>query len=157
LGNINIREAILDDVPQMAFLWQKLMKFHDGHNPLFQAREDSYKTVPEMLSKRIQSENQFALVAEKEKEMVGMIMFRIEDLPPTLPFKKRGYIAETYIEDNYRDNGLGEAMVQRVLTFFKSEKCGISELQVSVQNQRGLEFWQRMGFVEGTIHMMRKL
>ena len=110
-----------------------------------------------MITKRIFEGNETCFVFETQKEILGMIFLRTELLPPTIPFKKRGYIAETIVSSKARSKGIGEHLVQHAKQFFKEANCEIMELQVSSKNEAGIRFWERMGFDIGTHHMLSVL
>jgi ribosomal protein S18 acetylase RimI-like enzyme len=86
-----------------------------------------------------------------------MIFLRIEKLPNTVPFNKRGYIAETCVTATFRNKKIGELLVNRALEFFKLNQCDVTELQVSVQNPKGLKFWEKFGFKPNTFHMYKTM
>jgi len=151
---LKIREATISDIPKMTELWAEIMKYHEGDNPYFVLIENYKELVPPMLEKRLNNSNEHVFLYEENTDLAGMIMLRTEDLPPILPFKKRGYIAETIVSSNYRSKGIGEVLVNKAKDYFKSQKCDVMELQVSSKNPAGKKFWERMGFEMSTIHML---
>ncbi|MBD78746.1 MAG: hypothetical protein CL840_07490 [Crocinitomicaceae bacterium] len=151
---MRIRQASLKDIPQMTELWGEIMKYHEGDNPFFVLVENYRELVPPMLEKRLKSDSELAFVNESDSEISGMIMLKTEDLPPLVPFKKKGYIAETVVSKNHRSRGIGEALVQQAKAYFREQGCDVMELQVSSKNPQGIKFWERMGFEVGTHHMI---
>ena len=152
--SVIIREALLEDLDQMVKLWFEIMTYHEGHNPYFQKMDNHKETVPVILQTRMKNDNETFFVAEENEEIVGMLLTRIVDLPPTVPFKKQGYIAETIVSSGSRSNGIGEALVNHAKVFFASQGCDVMDLQVSIKNEAGFRFWKKMGFEPGTYHMI---
>lgn len=148
-----IRKAHKQDIPDLLPHWYELMKYHEGHNPYFRLVDNHEELVPAMLEKRFDVET--CLIAETSTSILGIIMIRIEDLPPTIPFRKRGYIAETVVLDQYRSLGVGQSLVEHATSYLKAQGCDILGLQVSPQNPKGIQFWERMGFQIGTHHMYK--
>ncbi|MGB0404364.1 MAG: GNAT family N-acetyltransferase [Salibacteraceae bacterium] len=154
---MSIRKATTKDLDRLTELWMEIMRFHEGHNPYFQLIENHNNLIPEMITKRIFEGSEICFVFESQLIIEGMIFVKTEDLPPTIPFKKRGYISETIVSKNSRSKGIGEQLVSHAKQYFKKSDCEIMELQVSSKNPEGIKFWKKMGFDIGTHHMLSVL
>ena len=89
----------------------------------------------------------------KNELIVGCCFSRINDLPSFMGIKRTGYIAETVVSDACRGKGIGQSLVEKTLGYFKEKGCNAVELQVAVQNPKGIKFWEKLGFSPSTYHM----
>jgi ribosomal protein S18 acetylase RimI-like enzyme len=59
---------------------------------------------------------------------------------------RRGYIYHLVIDAEYRSLGIGRALVEMSLTALEREGITKCHLFVFAVNERGMRFWNRMGF-----------
>lgn len=86
-------------------------------------------------------------VAEEEGKIVGFIA------SDGNWFSKRegkvvGAIHELVILPEYRNKGIGKALVEKVIEYFKSRGLDTAELWVGDKNTQALEFYKSLGFEE---------
>lgn len=86
-------------------------------------------------------------VAEEEGNIVGFIA------SDGNWFSKRegrvvGAIHELVILPEYRNKGIGKALVQKAIEYFKSRGLDTAELWVGDKNTQALEFYKSLGFEE---------
>ena len=61
---------------------------------------------------------------------------------------KRGiYLEDLFVEPEYRGQGIGKALLQRLAQIAKDEDCGRMEWSVLTWNQPSIDFYQRLGAV----------
>jgi len=86
-------------------------------------------------------------VAEEDGKIVGFIA------SDGNWFSKRegkvvGAIHELVILPEYRNKGIGKALVEKVIEYFKSRGLDTAELWVGDKNTQALEFYKSLGFEE---------
>jgi len=86
-------------------------------------------------------------VAEEDGKIVGFIA------SDGNWFSKRegkvvGAIHELVILPEYRNKGIGKALVQKAIEYFKSRGLDTAELWVGDKNTQALEFYKSLGFEE---------
>jgi len=59
-----------------------------------------------------------------------------------------GAIHELVILPEYRNKGIGKALVQKAIEYFKSRGLDTAELWVGDKNTQALEFYKSLGFEE---------
>lgn len=59
-----------------------------------------------------------------------------------------GAIHELVVLPEYRNKGIGKALVQKALEYFKSRGLDRAELWVGDENKQALEFYKSLGFEE---------
>jgi len=96
------------------------------------------------------------IVAEEDGVVVGYIMCRIETGMPSfrsLSFSKRGHIISIAVLPEYRNRGIGYALVSRALramTLYRASEC---YLEVRVSNTPAINLYKKLGFeIKGTMH-----
>jgi len=61
---------------------------------------------------------------------------------------KRGiYLEDLFVEPEYRGQGIGKALLQRLARIAKDEDCGRMEWSVLTWNQPSIDFYHRLGAV----------
>lgn len=151
--SIQIRKATQKDIESLQSLWLEIMAYHQGMGPMFSYDANESESLKQSLIKRIESEAEHCFVAIQNELIVGCCFSRINDLPSFMGIKRTGYIAETVVSDACRGKGIGQSLVEKTLGYFKEKGCNAVELQVAVQNPKGIKFWEKLGFSPSTYHM----
>ena len=81
-------------------------------------------------------------VAEEQKKVVGVIMSGHDG--------RRGFIYHTAVRQEYRNQGIGRALVEATLKTLEKEGIRKAALVVFDRNEIGNVFWEKMGFTERT-------
>ncbi len=70
---------------------------------------------------------------------------------------KNAFIDELFIEDGYRDRGIGTAVISYLLN--ESEKLGIKALHLEVEkhNEAGLNLYSKFNFIKHNRHLMTRM
>jgi ribosomal protein S18 acetylase RimI-like enzyme len=95
-------------------------------------------------------------VAEDNRNLIGYIYGRIVN-KPKMVLNKIGIIEDWFVEEEYRDKGIGETLWNRLIIWFKSKKCNKLELDVFTTNKHAIEIYHKLGFVDKVIVMTKKL
>lgn len=77
-------------------------------------------------------------VAISDKKIIGVILSGHDG--------RRGYIYHTAVDSDYRGNGVGESLVDKVLESLKEEGINKAGLVVYSNNNMGNRFWEKIGF-----------
>ena len=98
------------------------------------------------------------LVAEKDGEVVGYIMCRIESNFSGISFipfasLRKGHIISIAVLPEHRGKGLGRALIEKALeTMAKSYNAKSCYLEVRVSNEPAIKLYKKVGFeVQRTI------
>ena len=153
--NFNIRLAQKKDLVSIHGLWLEIMKHHTGQGRMFNYDEKYDNELKESLADRIKAKEERCFVAVESDIVIVCIFCRINDIPPFIGIKKTGYIAETVVSKSARSNGIGTQLVKTTQAWFDENNCDASELKVSVKNEDGIRFWERLGFEPTTFNMHR--
>lgn len=96
--------------------------------------DDSFEGIEKFL-KRNPTTN---YVAQVENNIIGVILCGHDG--------RRGYIYHTAVNTDYREKGVGKALVGVALNALKKEKINKVALVTFASNDLGNKFWQSLGF-----------
>lgn len=89
------------------------------------------------------------LVAEKNGEVVGYIMCRIEYGFSNLKrfnLVKKGHIVSIAVLEQHRSKGIGTVLLQEAVKAMARKKCAEAYLEVRVSNLGAISLYKRLGF-----------
>lgn len=100
---------------------------------------DTYNTLPETF-----------VVAESQGRVVGYVMCRLEhgfsDLKK-LRFAKKGHIISVAVMPDYRRLGIGNSLVEQILSALLSLNADECYLEVRINNEAAIELYKKMAFI----------
>lgn len=90
------------------------------------------------------------IVAEVEKKLVGYIMCKIEygfSNFKKLGFVKKGHVVSVAVLPEFRQKGIGRALVEESITGVKSKKSDELYLEVRCSNNEAIKLYEKLGFI----------
>ena len=90
------------------------------------------------------------LVAEAEKKLVGYIMCKIEygfSNFKKLGFVKKGHVVSVAVLPDYRQKGIGRALVEEAISGVKLKKSDELYLEVRCSNNEAIRLYEKLGFI----------
>ncbi len=90
------------------------------------------------------------IVAEVEKRLVGYIMCKIEygfSNFKKLGFVKKGHVVSVAVLPEYRQRGIGRALVEESMAGVKLKKSDELYLEVRCSNNEAIRLYEKLGFV----------
>jgi ribosomal protein S18 acetylase RimI-like enzyme len=152
-----ILQASIDDLNGLSVLWLELMENHKDYNPVFRMRDDQQDAITNHLTALINSPNTKIFIAKRDVVIIGMLVSSITFI--NLPFElhKKGYIAETIVTASFRGQGIGHDLYSAAELWLQDQGADHIVLQVSVANEKALQFWQGSGFLPLTYAMTKQL
>ena len=126
---MNIRKMVIDDYENIYNLWKSI--------PSIGLYEDADSKFG--IEKYLTRNPNTCFVAENDGKIIGAILGGHDG--------RRGYINHTAVCSSERNNGVGTALVNKVINALKQE--GINRIAISVfkDNEEGNKFWENRGFV----------
>ena len=136
---INVREVEERDFPQLVALFQEFAKFE-------KVPERMINSVEKMLREK---DLFHCFVAENAaNEIVGYVTYFFGYYTWV---GKSLYMDDLYVRPQYRGQGLGTRLIERVITLGKAAECYKLRWQVSAWNKPAIEFYRRLGAeIDGT-------
>jgi len=147
VDQIVIRTATPADAPHIARLWEKLVEYHwqlDDRMPHTSASGGDIYV--QRLTNRSDDPNTHVLVAEENERIIGYVLGAVVDLMPDMFLPETcGFLADIYVEADYRGRGIGRALVTGLADWFRAKGLRYYEWYVASRNDTGRLFWAEMG------------
>ena len=83
------------------------------------------------------------LIAEEGSTLVGFLVYYF--VPFTYRAKPNLIVKELYIADRHRGRGIGRKLMKAVARKAQETSCGMIKWWVARWNERGMEFYKRLG------------
>jgi len=135
---MEIRKAVESDIPNLLPLMRELAEFEkyaqDFAVTAAVLREQGFQRSPPDF---------YCLIAEDRGELVGFLVYYF--VPFTYRAKPNLIIKELYITRRHRSRGTGRLLMKAVAAEATRAGCGMIKWWVAKWNERGIEFYQRLG------------
>jgi ribosomal protein S18 acetylase RimI-like enzyme len=151
----SVRPATVADLEAMTALWIEMTRHHRDLDPLFTLRRGAEATIRSLLRSQLQDPSCRILACELDREVVGLIVVKIDRAPPILREVERAEITDLGVRHDCRRRGLGRALAQAALAFVREREIGRVEVRVVVGNREGGSFWRALGFRDH-VHVLQR-
>lgn len=135
---MEIRKAVEVDIPSLLPLMRELAEFekYAADFAITEAvlREEGFLRSPPDFH---------CLIAEDRDELVGFLVYYL--VPFTYRAKPNLIIKELYIAKPHRCRGVGKLLMKAVAKEAAATGCGMIKWWVAKWNERGIEFYKRLG------------
>lgn len=95
-------------------------------------------------------------VAEENGEIIGFSAGNVRLAPNYLGNKKIGYVSHVYVEPAHRKKKLGDDLARNLEEWFRKKKVDFIELEVLQENHVAKRFWEKLGFEQDYLKMIKK-
>jgi GNAT superfamily N-acetyltransferase len=112
----------------------------------FEKYHDAFAITEEVLREqgfRRSPSDFYCLVAEENGELVGLLVYYF--VPFTYRAKPNVIVKELYVADGHRSKGIGKLLMKAVAKEAEQSGCGVIKWYVAKWNQRGIDFYERLG------------
>ena len=150
-----VREVDSADLPAVVELWKELMDYHRDLDPFFTRSENGHENFLKWVAGELEEGTGALFVAEDSGEICGYIKIGVSNYPPVFMMDKFGMISDIAVAVAHRRKGIGEALIEKAMEWFRTEGLDRIEMRVSSRNSLGLGFWEKMGFEPYLIAMFR--
>ncbi|MBU0981658.1 GNAT family N-acetyltransferase [Patescibacteria group bacterium] len=119
------------------------------------------KEYIENLLKKIKKNEGTIFIATLKSEPVGMIAGIIEEFThlDSLEFKKvkTGRILELIVNESHRNHKIGQSLMNKLEAHFKSAHCDLIRVEVFSPNLVAHGFYQKLGYSDRFVDMMKRI
>ena len=138
MAPIKIRKAGESDIPSLLPLMRELAEFEKYSKDFAITdavlREQGFLRSPPDFH---------CLIAEEGSSVVGFLVYYF--VPFTYRAKPNLIIKELYIADRHRGRGIGRKLMKAVARQAQETSCGMIKWWVAKWNERGMDFYKRLG------------
>jgi len=157
--DLNIRRANMEDFDKINKLFWQSDCFHYNNEPYIYEKTNDGGRTREYIESLINDKINIFIILKKEKKIIGFL-FAHEETKGHLPFhKKRKYIVleNIVIDENYRNNGYGEKLLNYIIEYAKNGNYNDIVLYVYKFNENAIKLYEKKGFKILTQDMILKL
>jgi ribosomal protein S18 acetylase RimI-like enzyme len=147
-----IRPGRKDDAAEAARLWMQSAEEHTAHDRVYKTSPGAEKTMRRFLADVANSGYSFLFVAAAGDRTVGFISGELRQGSPTFLPKTWASVDDVFVEPEFRNRGMGRALLQSVQSWAQERGADGISLQVAAANARGRKFYEDLGFREISVY-----
>jgi GNAT superfamily N-acetyltransferase len=152
--DFTIRAGRKDDAAEAARLWMRSAEEHTVHDRIYETAPGAEKTMRRFLADVANSGYSFLFVAAAEDRTVGFISGELRQGSPTFLPRTWASVDDVFVEPEYRNRGMGRALLQSVRDWAQERGADGISLQVAAANARGRKFYEDLGFREISVYQV---
>ncbi len=160
---MNIREYNQNDIGQIKNLLVQLQDYiikMDKYNLNILSPKYREEYFEYMLNDCISNEGKI-FVAEYENKIAGFVAGFVQnyDERDKLDYAcpKKGIVSELVVDQNFRNDGIGGLLLDKIENYFKNIKCEFIQIDVFVYNQVAEHFYKKKGYENRMLTMFKKV
>jgi ribosomal protein S18 acetylase RimI-like enzyme len=143
MDEIEIKRGSLESIDLIQNLWEHLNQLHLNKSPYFKDRYQNLswgKRKQKLTAKSSDILIEYA-VDNKEHKIIGYCISTIDREDKSI-----GEIDSIYIDEFYRNSGLGKQFIDRAISWLESNNVETQKLLVGVGNEGVLNFYKQFNF-----------
>jgi len=150
--DFTIRPGRKEDAAAAARLWMQSAEEHTAHDRVYKTAPGAEKTMRRFLVDVANNGYSFLFVAAAGDMTVGFISGELRQGSPTFLPKTWAAVDDIFVEPEYRNQGMGRALLQSVQNWAQERGADGISLQVAAANERGRKFYEDLGFREISVY-----
>ena len=142
-----VRDGCVKDGEKTLLVWDEFMDFHKGISALdFNMVDKAREMWMKYFEKHVRSRIRKAIVAEYDGRIVGFLLGSIEKRPPIFTTSHQAYVDSIGVSESKRNQGIGGLMLDAFVKWAKGKKMPYVMLNVAVENDSAIRFYENRGF-----------
>jgi ribosomal protein S18 acetylase RimI-like enzyme len=150
--NFTIRPGRREDAAEAARHWMQSAEEHTSHDQIYTTSPGAERLMRRFLADLTSSSHAFLFVAEYDGRSVGFVSGELRESSPTFRPKTWASVDDVFVEPDYRNLGVGQALLESVKAWAKERGADGVSLQVAAANERGRKFYEELGFREISVY-----
>jgi len=147
-SEFTLREAAKADLATVVDLWRELIAHHVELGDTLRLAPDAEKSWRTWAKNHIHAADSRVVLAEADGRAVGMAVGMERETPPVFGERRRGFITDLYVTAGWRRKGVGRALAEDLLGWFRDRGLEAAELAVASVNPGAEAFWRALGGAE---------
>lgn len=145
-----IRKALMNDYLGLCSVYSELDEFHRENHPELFVKPGMTGRTQEYISELIKDDSALLLVAEKDREIVGLLEARITESSdfPANRRRRWGQIDSLAVKSGVRNCNIGSLLLEEAKEWAKAKNIDRMELKVYSFNSNAVRFYGGKGFSE---------
>lgn len=131
---------------QVMGIWKEFMDLHSLIDPYYVRTDDGHLLFADYLERKMGEDGSLVLVAVEDGDVLGYCFSYIHERPPVFVERKIGVISDLAVRSDSRRGGVGEALLQATLDWFRKKGLALAELRTSASNGMAISFYSKHGF-----------
>lgn len=144
--NLVIRQAIASEISELVQLWQKIDAYPQVERPFGGDSLDKPAYAQNLLEHTLKLENASVLVATANGNIIGTISGHVFD-KPAVNLTKVGVIYSLWVNQENRDQGVGQALLTYLENRFKEQGAQALQVGWDIANDTAAQWWQKRGYL----------
>ena len=132
----NTRKATIQDLPQLALLFDQYRVFYH--------KESDIPAAESFLKERIEKADSEIFVAEREGDLVGFV--QLYPLFSSTRMKRYWLLNDLFVNENYRGKGFSKELIEEAKELSKSTNAAGILLETGKSNDVGNKLYPSCGF-----------
>jgi GNAT superfamily N-acetyltransferase len=133
-------------IDQIMEVWKEFMEYHQSIDPYYGTVKDGHLKFGEYIIERMAREDSLVLVGMDKEDLLGYCLSFIHLRPPVFTEKSVGIISDLAVRRSHKKEGVGGALVESSLEWFRDRGVTRVELRTSALNYPSIVFYQEHGF-----------
>lgn len=132
---MEIREVTLKDLNRVFELLNELYE-----NKL------NYEKFKEIYKLKLEDKNSYYIVAVIDNKIVGVLTSEINI--QLHRERKQCFVEDLIVDEDYRNKGIGKALLQKAVEYAKENDCEVIELTSYIENENAHRFYEKNQFIK---------
>jgi len=157
---INIKKPDLKQINEITELWRDQYDFHHNLDSIYYVKYSLKlnEKFRDLIEKAITNNDPHILIAEIGSEVVGFITFKEEENSYIdSNIKHFGVIIELFVDEKYRNMGIGTKLMENAEKYFKDMGLKFIEIQLSTFNSNALSFYEDKKYMNRQTFVFKKI
>jgi len=145
MSEIHVRAVKMADERAILALVHEEMEAHARMDARFRLRADAGARYVVYLRERLRDIDSSVFVAEVEARVVGLAIGTVRKQNVFFEERRYGYISDLMVERAARRRGIGRALYDRTVLWFRGLGIGVVRLHIAVKSDEARAFWKSVG------------
>ncbi|MBY9000791.1 MAG: GNAT family N-acetyltransferase [Candidatus Heimdallarchaeota archaeon] len=157
-NSFTITEGRAIDLVEISKIWKQVIETHAEFDITFTLDKEGISNFQLMIAKALTDPQQVLYVARKGTEIIGFLYGFTKKYYGIFQTRLTAHVSDLAIKKEYRRNKIGSILMATFeKEFAKSQNVDDISLNVHIQNQQGLTFYDKLGYEKSLVTMRKRL